>query len=182
MDAYKLTGTRIVIGSNVVDKENPLNIPVSSTEGAGNEIERVIQTYNNSLNGTVTAWAMPFSPAYCSDNLLKAAKEIADKYDTGLTLHYNNSEGFINKTITSTGKRPTEVLAELGILDSNTLLAHGLGIHESELQLLRDSDTKIAICPTAAIKSGSGMSHSSLVPEMLDMLSLIHISEPTRPY
>ena len=103
MEAYELTGSRIVIVSNVVDKENPLNIPVSSTDDALKEIERVIQTYNNDLNGMVTAWAMPFAPAYCSDGLLQTSKEIADKYDTGLTLHYNNSEGFINKTITSTG-------------------------------------------------------------------------------
>ena len=169
MEAYELTGSRIVIGSNVVDKENPLNIPVSSTGDALKEIERVIQAYNNYLNGMVTAWAMPFAPAYCSDGLLQTSKEIADKYDTGLTLHYNNSQDFINETIIRTGKRPTEVLEDLGLLDSNTLLAHGLGIHESELALLRDSDTKIAICPTAAIKSGAGISHGSLIPEMLDL-------------
>ena len=83
MEAYELTGSRIVIGSNVVDKANPLNIPVSSTDDALKELERVIQTYNNDLNGMVTAWAMPFAPAYCSDGLLQTSKEIADKYDTG---------------------------------------------------------------------------------------------------
>lgn len=169
MEAYELTGARVIIGSNVVDKENPLNIPVSSTEDAATEIERVIQMYDNKLNGMITAWAMPFSPAYSSDSLLRIAKEIADKYNTGLTLHYNNSEEFINKTIAHYGKRPTEVLSDLGLLGPRTLLAHALGLHTSELQLLRDSKTKIAICPTAAIKSGAGISHNSLVPEMLDL-------------
>ncbi|MBO55831.1 MAG: hypothetical protein CL886_09250 [Dehalococcoidia bacterium] len=169
MEAYELAGSRIVIGSNVVDRENPLNIPVSYTEDAINEIERVIQTYNNKQNGMVTAWATPFSPAYCSENLLKAAKEIADKYDTGLTLHYNNSQEFIDKTVAQYGKLPTEVLADLNILGSNTLLAHALGLRQSELGLLSDNNTKITICPTAALKSGAGISHSSLVPEMLDL-------------
>jgi cytosine/adenosine deaminase-related metal-dependent hydrolase len=168
MPAYELSGCRIVIGSNVVDQTNPLNIHVSSTTDALYEIERVIDLYHNNLNGMVTAWAMPFSPAYCSHELLQGAKQIADKYNTGLTLHYNNSEEYVSKTVKQYGKLPTEVLSDIGLLGPNVLLAHALGLDESELQFLHDSGTNIAICPTAALKSGTGISHKSFVPEMLD--------------
>jgi 5-methylthioadenosine/S-adenosylhomocysteine deaminase len=168
MPAYELSGCRIVIGSNVLDQTNPLNIHVSSTTDAIYEIERVIDLYHNNLNGMVTAWAMPFSAAYCSHELLQGAKQIADKYNTGLTLHYNNSEEYVSKTVEQYGKLPTQLLSDLGLLGPNVLLAHALGLDESELQFLHDSDTKIAICPTAALKSGTGISHKSFVPEMLN--------------
>ncbi|MEC9308975.1 MAG: amidohydrolase family protein [Chloroflexota bacterium] len=168
LPAYETAGCRIIIGSNVVDQTNPLNIPVSNTKDALYEIERVIDQYHNNLNGMITAWAMPFSPVYCSHELLQGAKNIADKYNTGLTLHYNNSEEYVSQTVEQYGKLPTQILSELGLLGPNVLLAHALGLDESELQFLDDSGTKIVICPTAALKSGAGISHKSLVPEMLN--------------
>jgi cytosine/adenosine deaminase-related metal-dependent hydrolase len=169
LPAYEKSGCRIVIGSNVVDQQNPLNIPVLNTQAAIYEIERVISLYHNKLNGMVTAWAMPFSHSYCSSELLQAAKQIADANNTGLTIHYNNSEEYVRKTLNQYGKFPTEVLSDLNLLGPNVLLAHAMGLNKTELKFLSDSDTKIAICPTAALKTGAGISNKSFVPEMLDL-------------
>jgi len=61
MQAYEQSGCRIVIGAQVVDQPNPINLPVRTTHDAIATMEHTIQTYNHRLNDRVRAWAMPFS-------------------------------------------------------------------------------------------------------------------------
>src|SRR5262245_16998456 len=90
MQAYETAGCRIVVGSQVVDKPNPLNLPVYTLDEAVRRMEETIRTYDHRLQDRVRAWSMPFDAAYCSDALLKTAKELADTYATGMTLHQSN--------------------------------------------------------------------------------------------
>ena len=167
LQAYTESGCRIIVGKHVADRANNINVPVSNTDDAVAEMERVIQTYDHLLDNRVRAWAMPFSPAFASPELLLAAKQLADQHGTGLTLHYTNSPQFVAACISQHGLRPTQYLEGLGILGPNVLLAHCLGIDETEVEVLARTGTKAVMCPTAAIKGGAGMTHSGLLPEML---------------
>ena len=168
MDAYKQAGCRIIVGSHVTDKANPLNLPVSSTAEAVQTVEETIQRFDRKLNGRIRAWAMPFAPNLCTDELLIKCKQLADRYDTGLTLHYNNSSDYVESSITEFGLRPTQYLEKLGILGENVTLSHMLGLDESEIEVLTRTRTRAVVVPTAAVKGGAGMTQSGLLPEMLD--------------
>lgn len=165
--AYDQSGCRIVVGANVVDLPNSLNLPVTETSAAIDLMEQTIESYNNRLDGRVKAWAMPFSAALVSPALLVAAKELADKYQTGLTIHHNNSVSFIEACLREHGQRPTQYLESLGVLGPNVTLAHCLGIDQSEVDCLARTGSRAVMCPTAAIKGGVGMTRSGLLPEML---------------
>ena len=167
MQAYSESGCRIIVGKHVADLPNTINVPVSSTDDAVAEMERVIQTYDHQLDDRVRAWAMPFSPAFSSPELLLAAKRLADEYCTGLTLHYTNSAQFVEACVSQYGQRPTQYLEELGVLGPNLLLAHCLGIDDTEVPVLARTQTRAVMCPTAAIKGGAGMTRTGLLPEML---------------
>jgi cytosine/adenosine deaminase-related metal-dependent hydrolase len=165
--AYQESGCRLIVGSNVVDRPNPFNLPVSQTSEALSKIEETIKAYHNRLDGRVQAWAMPFSAAFATPELLVGAKELADKYQTGLTLHHNNPPQVVESCIQQYGKRPTGFLEDIGILGPNVTLAHVLGIDETEVDCLARTQTRVVICPTAAIKGGVGMTRQGLLPEML---------------
>ena len=167
MKAYEESGCRIIVGWHVADRPNPLNLPVSTTEEAMAMMEQTIQTYNNRLDGRMRAWAMPFSHAFSTQELLVGAKELADRYDTGLTLHFNNSSQAVETSLSQHGKRPTEYLESLGILGPSTLLAHSLGIDQGEVDTMARTGTKAVMCPTAATKGGAGMTKTAMLPEML---------------
>ena len=167
LSAYEQSGCRVVVGAQVVDKPNPLNLPVMSTKDASILIRDTIETYDHELDGRVRAWAMPFSPEFASIPLLRLAKDLADEHGTGLTLHFNNNLRYITDCRVSTGLRPSHMLRNNGILGTNVLLSHGLGLDESEVVCLAESGSKVVVCPTAAIKSGFGMTRSGLLPEML---------------
>ena len=166
--AYQESGCRIIVGRQVVDQPNPINLPVSTTQQALREVEQTIQAYDHGLEGRVRAWAMPFSPALASPELLVAAKALADRYGTGLTLHHINTLQYVAHCLQRHGLRPTQYLESLGVTGPNVVLAHCLGLDESEVECLARTGTRAVMCPTAALKGGTGMTRTALLPEMLE--------------
>ena len=168
MQAYEESGCRIIVGSHVADQPNPLNIPVSSTAEAIATMEKTIQVFDHRLDDRVRAWAMPFSADYATRELLVAAKELADRYETGMTLHHANGQASVEAHLEKYGKRPVEYLEDIGVLGPNVLLAHVIGLDEGEIDSIARTQTKTVMCPTAALKMGSGTMAKGKLPEMLD--------------
>jgi len=168
LDAYRLAGCRIITGAHVTDKPNPLGLPTYSTAEAINIVKTTIEGFNGQLDGRVNAWAMPFAPSMCTDELLLACKRLADEHGTGVTLHYNNSPNYVKASLKETGLRPTQYLEKLGVLGDNVTLAHMLGQDQSEVEALGRTGTRAVVVPTAAVKGGAGMTQHGTLPEMLD--------------
>ncbi|MEM4726488.1 MAG: amidohydrolase [Nitrososphaerales archaeon] len=166
-------GIRAVVGRDVVDKPNPLHLPVRETEEAVKMLEETLRAYSDLSNGRVKAWVTVFSPDYASDELLIKAKELADRYRTVLTLHTSFSEEGVKNFEANRGRRPIEHLAHLGGLGENVLLSHALVVNEREIDLLAKSGAKVVHCPSAAVR-GSGATKFGRFPEMLD--KGIHVS------
>ncbi len=167
MAAYEESGCRITVGWQVTDRPNPINLPVYDTAEAVRLMEQVIRDFDHRLEDRVRAWAMPFSPGFSSEELLRAAGSLADQYDTRLTLHFNNNSRYVHDCLQQYGLRPTQYLESLGILNPNLTLAHGLGIDQSEVECIAHSGASVVMCPTAAIKGGSGVAHEGMLPELL---------------
>ena len=134
--AYATAGCRIVVGEHVTDRENQLNLPVYGTDEAIRRMEETVRRYDGALDGRVRAWAMPFSQALSSPTLLQAAKALADRTRTGLTLHHSVTPRAAQQSVEQLGKRPVGVLEELGVLGPNLLLSHALGLDEGEVETL----------------------------------------------
>ena len=168
LQAYEESGCRVVVGKQVQDMPNPLNLPLTPLAQAVSQIEETVRTYDGRLDGRVSAWAMPFDADYCSRELLIAAKEIADRYETGMTLHQTNSQRSVDAALRQHGRRPVEHLEDIGVLGPNMLLSHVVGLNEAEIDCMAHSGTKAVMCPTAALKMGMGVTSKGMLPEMLE--------------
>ncbi len=168
MKAYEDSGCRVIVGAQVTDRPNPLNLPVYATSEAVELMEKTIAGFDHRLDDRVRAWAMPFSAEFASEELLLAAKQLADRHGTGLTLHHSTGTAAIETSMKAHGKTPTERLEDLGVLGPNVVLAHGLGLSDAELDSIARSGANVVMCPTAAIKGGSGMTRTAKLPEMLE--------------
>ena len=173
--AYEQSGCRIIVGDHVTDLPNPINLPVYETGEAIAAVERVIRDYDGALDGRVRAWAMPFAPSAATPRLLQESKRLADQHGVSLTLHYNNSAAYVESCLRDTGMRPTQYLDSLGVLGENVVLSHCIGLDQSEVEVLARTGTKVVAVPTAAVKSGFGMTGDAtgvapggLLPEMLE--------------
>ena len=167
IEAYRESGCRIIVGQQVTDRPNPWNLPVYTTDEALKLTADTIGRWDGELSGRVSAWAMPFAREYCSDELLTGLKRIVDEHSTGLTIHHSPTvpatEGSQELNVSSTQK-----LADLGVLGPNVTLAHALGISVADVEIIASSGARVIMCPTAAIKGGSGMTSSALLPELLE--------------
>ena len=169
LDAYRRAGCRIVVGRSVQDRPNPLNLPVYETDQAIRMTEETVSRFNGALDGMVTAWAMPFSPEFCSPDLLAATQSIAETMGTRSTLHFNNGQRWIDECHRVHGCSPTEYLEARGVLTAEMTLAHCLGITTNEAKLIADRGAAVVMCPTAAVKGGAGMTRHGLLPELLEL-------------
>ena len=167
IEAYRESGCRIIVGQQVTDKPNPWNLPVYTTDEALKLTADTIGRWDGELSGRVSAWAMPFAREYCSDELLTGLKRIVDEHSTGLTIHHSQTvpatEGSPELNVSS-----TQNLSDLGVLGPNVTLAHALGISVADVEIIAASGARVIMCPTAAIKGGSGMTNSALLPELLE--------------
>ncbi len=168
MDAYRAAGCRIVTGTQVTDRPNPLNVPIYETDEAQAITESAIAEFDGELDGMMRAWAMPFSSEYASPELLSGIARIAKDRGTRATIHHSFSRAAVHDWQSRTGATPTGFLNRIGFLDEDILLAHALGITEDDVGVIAESGASVVMCPPAAVKGGSGMTCAALLPELLD--------------
>ena len=131
-------------------------------------MESTVKQFDGALDGRVRAWTMPADVSTSSKELLQAAKRIADENDTRMTIHCVNSPQSVQAHLGNYGRRPIEWLEDIGVLGPNLLLAHVVGLDDSEVDCVARTDTKMVMCPTAAVKMGAGTSSRGRLPEMIE--------------
>jgi len=167
LQAYDDAGIRVIIGECVSDQEAPFPLPRYSTSEGVKKTAAFLGKWQGRLDGRIRAWAMPFSPETCSADLLRGVKSVADEHQTLLTLHHGSGPQARKDYQARYGKTPTEYLESLGVLGANVVLAHSLGVDDSEIECLVRTGTKVAMCPVTAAKGGRGVPEHGRMPELL---------------
>ena len=168
MDAYEQSGCRIIVGTHVTDRPNPVNLPQYETAEAIDIMEKTIRDYDHRLDDRVRAWAMPFDASYSTDELLRGAKRLADEYGTGLTLHQINAQPTVERSLREHGMRPVEYLDSLGILGENVLLSHVIGVDDAEMDVMARTGATTVMCPSQTLKQATGITSIGKLPELLE--------------
>jgi 5-methylthioadenosine/S-adenosylhomocysteine deaminase len=101
-----------------------------------------------------------------SDETLKAARALANKYDAPLVIHLSETKKENDDTQAQRHMSPTKVLDSLGVLTGRTVAAHGVWLDDADLAILKARGTGIAHCPSSNMKLASGV---ALVVKMLAM-------------
>jgi len=123
-------------------------------------VDQVIEWQQAVLDGDygplVTPWVTLVGHDLMSDELLVAASTLAREAGTGLTFHLSPSTSDPEQYLSRTGRRPVEHLADLGVLGPELLIAHGVHLDDSEVDLIVSSRTAVASCPWAYLRLGQG--------------------------
>jgi 5-methylthioadenosine/S-adenosylhomocysteine deaminase len=96
---------------------------------------------------------------------LTAVAELAREF--GALLHIHAAENAAENAIVLErhGRRPVELLDELGLLGPDTLLAHAVDLTEDEIAAIARTGTGVAHCPVSNLKLGCGIAP---VPALLE--------------
>ena len=98
----------------------------------------------------------PHSVRACPRDWLEEIARYAADGGLVLHVHANEQPREIEECLAEHGMRPIELLAEAGCLGERTTVVHATHANGAELDLLRDSGSRICACPTTEADLGDG--------------------------
>jgi 5-methylthioadenosine/S-adenosylhomocysteine deaminase len=93
----------------------------------------------------------------CTRELLEAVGMLAKLSETLVHTHSNESVEERSAVQGVTGMSPIGYLAQVGIATPRTVIAHGVHVDDTELEILRESGSAVTHCPSSNLKLGSGV-------------------------
>ena len=167
--AVKDIGIGGIVGSGAPDMNLDAGVPevlIKDKETILKTTVNLINKYNRNPEHNISIWADAGYPLWCSAELFKGLKRIADEYGTWIYTHAAEARDEVKITKRMTGKTSINYLDDLGVLDSNCQLAHVIWIDDEELQKLSKTNTKISHQPICNQFLASGVAR---IPDMLKM-------------
>ncbi|MXV90154.1 MAG: amidohydrolase family protein [Acidimicrobiia bacterium] len=107
--------------------------------------------------GLVEGWVTLVGHDLASDELLVGAADLARGAGCGMTMHISPTSSDPESYLRRRGVRPLVHFDRLGILGRHLLLAHGVWLDDTEVELVLGSETAIAYCPWAYLRLGQGV-------------------------
>jgi 5-methylthioadenosine/S-adenosylhomocysteine deaminase len=166
VDGLLETGIRARVGARVSDRARRPTKPPETTEAAIALLEDELARYPGRDGALIAAWPILLGHTICSDALWRAAKQLADDHQAGLGFHMSPAQGDVDWHLAQFGRRPVEHLADLGVLGTNVAITHLVHVDDREIDLLAETGTSVAHCPTTALKTAYGITQVGRFPEM----------------
>ncbi len=159
------SGMRAFVGKAMMDVNDLFPRLRESTSASLNSTRDLADRWHGSFDGRIRYAVAPRFVLSCSDGLLREAFAMAEGTD-GILFHThaseNVAEGRAIRDRCSMGN--IEYLDHLGLLSPRTCLAHCIHVSDAEINMLRESDTAVAHCPSSNLKLGSGIAK---IPQLL---------------
>lgn len=109
-------------------------------------------------NETRVKGMVSLGPSFTSsDELLRHGKRVAEQFNSPLLISTAEGPVDLYHNLEVHGKRTIERFRDIGLLSSNTVLAHCLHINDEELSLIKKAGSKIVHNPTSNLLKGTGL-------------------------
>ncbi len=157
-EAVQKSGLRAVLAPGIIEAGNR-----DQGRRMLDEAAAIAQRFQGSANGRINIRLGPHTVYTCSPELLKEVRKAASKLKIGLHIHLAESMSMKEAVKANFGLTETELLEEIGFLDSDVLVAHCIHLSKEDRQTLKKHDVKVAYNPVANMKLASG------VPKIWDL-------------
>jgi 5-methylthioadenosine/S-adenosylhomocysteine deaminase len=160
-DAVVQTGLRTVLGQGVIDFPAPgVPDPKDNIEAATNFVRHW------SHRSPLVSPSIFCHAAYtCSPETLQAAKSAANELGVLFQIHVAETLIEAKRCRQTHDCSPVQQLAQLGLLDQQTLLVHAVWVDPADIDVIAQSQAKVVHCPESNMKLASGIAP---VPRMIE--------------
>lgn len=115
-----------------------------------------VQRWQGKAEGRITTWLGPHAPYTTGPEFLRLCAQRAQDLRVGIHTHVSETAGQVQLSLEQHGITPVQMLAETGVLELPTILAHCLYPTDSDFALLAGAPTGIAHAPKTYLKLGMG--------------------------
>ena len=165
--AIETVGMRGLPGWFVVDALDAFPALRVSTEEGLRRLEDQLDRYPFAGGGRVRSAVLLSGMLTDTDELVVAAKRLADDRAVPLIMHKSWDTTEVDVSLALHGRRPVEHLADLGVLGPNVTLAHAIQLDDAEVALVAQHGTSLVHCPNASMIRGVGAVRVGKFPEAL---------------
>ncbi len=152
-DTVDKAGLRGVFAEGILDFPTPDTKNDSSN--AYKILDRMVERYQN--HDRIHAAIGPHAPYTVSDESYKKASAYSQKHSIMMHTHVSETKSEVENSLKQYSKTPTQRLFDLGILNEQTVFAHGVHLSEKDLELLANSNVSVIHNPESNLKLGSGI-------------------------
>ena len=150
--AYAEAGMRAVVCQGVID------LPTRFSSGADECLEACHRLVERWAGHNLIVPAMfPHSIYTCSPETLVRSAQVARELDCGLYIHLAETFKEVGDCIKTHGKRPVQLLKDIGVLEQLTAAVHCTWVGPHEAQGLKDAGVVVVLCPESNMKLGCGV-------------------------
>jgi 5-methylthioadenosine/S-adenosylhomocysteine deaminase len=151
-EATKECGMRGVLGQTIID----FAAPDAKTPAEGlKRAEAFLQRFRR--DDLIVPAVAPHAVYTNSDETLRAARMLANKYDVPFVIHLSETKRENDELIAKRKMSPTQLLDSLGALEGRTVAAHGVWIDDQDMSILKQRGVGISHCPSSNTKLASGI-------------------------
>ena len=146
------SGMRAVLGYGMIDLFDEEKMKTELKES-----KKLINDCHNTCNGRITVAVSPHAPNTCSEELLIKSKKLADENNLKLHIHVAETKKEFTDIKNEKDLTPFQYLDSIGILNQNTIAAHGVWVTPEEIKTLAKKQVSIAHNPSSNMKLASGI-------------------------
>lgn len=148
VEAIRDTGLRAVVAWCI--KDDSIKDKVEKTR-------EYAKLYNDNKNGKIKIYVSADAPHTCNPDTIKLCVDLAKELNTGLHIHLAETLDEETKIKSRYNKRSTEYLNDLNVFDIPVVLAHGIYVSDSDIEILKKIKGGISHNPISNCKSSSGI-------------------------
>lgn len=176
--AAAAAGLRGVVGRHAADRK-PDRIPAGWTpemvdhhffpdaRTALDVLGQAVRDWNGYADGRIRCWVNIEGKEPCSLELHVGARQLAERLGVGTTYHLATSRQEAEVSQRRHGRWPITRIHEHGGLGDNLVLAHAVAVRDHEVELLSETGTGVAFCPSSSIKLAKGATAIGKYPELI---------------
>ena len=111
----------------------------------------------NVPNSKINVYTSAHAPYSCNPDTIKLCLDLAKELNTGLHIHLSETLEEEKKIRERYNKRGTEYLNDLGVFDVPVVLAHGIYVSDTDIEMLKNIKGGISHNPISNCKLSSGI-------------------------
>ena len=98
----------------------------------------------------------PHAPYTVSSNTLERVNQFAAELDIPIHMHVHETRAEVDNFVSEHGKRPLQLLEELGMLNPSLLAVHMTQLNDAEIESVAGAGVHVLHCPESNMKLASG--------------------------
>lgn len=158
--ALSEAGLRVFVGGRIHDADTAALVrgewrydPTIGTTTLRENLD-LIDRWHGKEGGRVQCFLAPHAPDTCSPGLWREVARLAQDRRLPVHTHLHQSEAEVAQVQARDGKRPVDLLDDVGLLGPNLVAAHCIWVDDDEVSRLGRSGVRVAHAPVGNASAG----------------------------